>query len=117
MSSIPNGVPIPDGPGSVSGAPNLPAGFAALANDLYFGNAHCADPKEFCIDESLNQTQAVYAVAQGFYGNDWTDTQDVIDTAISGNLFFNPQYGALAAFSSIGNSSYNAGNVSNKTLG
>jgi hypothetical protein len=90
----------------------LPAGFAALANDLYFGNAHCADPKEFCIDESLNQTQAVYAVAQGFYGNDWTDTQDVIDTAISGNLFFNPQYGALAAFSSIGNSSYNAGTIS-----
>jgi len=90
----------------------LPSNFAALANDLYFGNAGCADPDSFCIDESLNQTQAVYAVAQGFYGNDWTDTQDVIDTAISGHLFFNPQYGALAAFSSIGNSSYNAGTVS-----
>jgi hypothetical protein len=90
----------------------LPSDFAVLANDLYFGNAGCADPTSFCIDESLNQTQAVYAVAQGFYGNDWTDTQDVIDTAISGHLFFNPQYGALAAFSSIGNSSYHAGTVS-----
>ena len=90
----------------------LPANFAALANDLYFGNPGCADPNSFCIDESLNQTQAVYAVAQGFYGNDWTDTQDVIDTAISGHLFFNPQYGALAAFSSIGHSSYNAGTIS-----
>jgi hypothetical protein len=93
----------------------LPANFAALANDFYFGNAGCADPDSFCIDESLNQTQAVYAVALGFYGNDWTDTQDVIDTAVGGgtkNLFFNGQYGALAAFSSIGHSSYNAGTIS-----
>jgi len=106
------GVPI----SSVSQLPwfanYLPSNFAALANDLYFGNPGCIDPDSFCIDESLNQTQAVYAVAQGFYGNDWTDTQDVIDTAISGHLFFNPQYGALAAFSSIGNSSYNAGTIS-----
>jgi pimeloyl-ACP methyl ester carboxylesterase len=28
MSSTPTGLPIPEGPGSVSGAPNLPAGFA-----------------------------------------------------------------------------------------
>ena len=90
----------------------LPSNFAALANDFYFGNAGCADPLSFCIDETLNQTQAVYAVAQGFYGNDWTDTQDVIDTAIGGNLFFHPQYGALATFSSIGHSSYNAGTIS-----
>jgi len=90
----------------------LPANFAALANDLYFGNPGCADPDSFCIPETFNQTQSVYAVALGFYGNDWTDTQDVIDTAINGHLFFNPQYGALAAFSSIGNSAYNAGTVS-----
>ncbi len=51
-------------------------------------------------------------MALGFYGNDWTDTQDVLDTAINGHLFFNPQYGALSAFSSIGNSSYNAGTIS-----
>ena len=35
MSSIPNGVPIPDGPGSVSGAPNLPAGFADTFESRY----------------------------------------------------------------------------------
>ncbi len=90
----------------------LPTNFAALANDFYFGNPGCVDPDSFCIDETFNQTQAVYAVALGFYGNDWTDTQDVIDTAIGGNLFFHPQYGALAAFSSIGNSSYHAGTLS-----
>ncbi|HEY6121823.1 MAG TPA: hypothetical protein VIV66_17835, partial [Pyrinomonadaceae bacterium] len=88
-----------------------PANLAFLANDNYFGNAGCADPESFCIDESLNQTQAVYAVAQGFYGNDWTDTQDVLDTAINGHYFFNPQYGALSAFSSVGNSAYNAGTL------
>jgi len=90
----------------------FPANLAFLANDNYFGNAGCADPDSFCIDESLNQTQAVYAVALGFYGNDWTDTQDVLDTAINGHLFFNPQYGALAAVSSIGNSAYHAGTIS-----
>ena len=28
---------------------------------------------------NLTPTQAVYAVALNFYGNDWTDTQDVIE--------------------------------------
>ena len=87
----------------------LPSNFAALANANYF--CPCG-PGDFQIDESLNQTQAVYQVALEFYGNDWTDTQDVIDTGIGGHLFFQPQYGALAALSSIGNSAYHAGTLS-----
>src|SRR6201982_2535535 len=35
MSSIPNGMPIPDGPGSVSGAPNLPAALADRFESVY----------------------------------------------------------------------------------
>ena len=46
---------------------------------------------------TFNQTQAVYLMANAAnFGNDWTDTQDGLDAAVGGNLFFHPQYGALA---------------------
>src|SRR5687768_18469127 len=61
---------------------------------------------------NLTQTQAVYAIALNFYGNDWTDTQDVIEDGLGRNLFFHPQYGALSAFSSIAKSNYHAGTLS-----
>jgi hypothetical protein len=88
----------------------FPANLAALMNDNYWGPG--------TINESFNQTQAVYANADSdLYGNDWTDIQDVIDNAVndggstSGNRFFQPQYGALSAFSSIARSNYNAGTL------
>ncbi|PWT96419.1 MAG: hypothetical protein C5B55_00030 [Blastocatellia bacterium] len=88
----------------------FPSNLAQLMNDNYWGFD--------AIDTSLNQTQAVYANADAdFYGNDWTDIQDVIDSAVNGghstlkNLFFQPQYGALSAFSSIARSNYNAATV------
>ncbi len=96
----------------------LPANVAHLMNVFYFG---CDDPcpvGDQVISESLNQTQAVYAVAHDVYDNDWTDTQDVIDTAVnfgestSHNLFFQPQYGALSTFSSVARSNYHAATVS-----
>ena len=89
----------------------FPANLAQLVNDNYCGGT--------CIDPSLNQTQAVFAMAQrNFFGNDWTDTQDALDQAMNGgisgpnNLFFQPQYGALSAFSSIARSNYHAGTIS-----
>ncbi len=89
----------------------FPANLATLINDNYCG--------EECVDPALNQTQAVFAMAQrSFFGNDWTDTQDALDQAVNGgisgpgNLFFQPQYGALSTFSSIANSNYHAGTVS-----
>jgi len=89
----------------------FPANLATLINDNYCGGV--------CVDPALNQTQAVYAMAQrGFFGNDWTDTQDALDQAVNGgvstgkNLFFQPQYGALSTFSSIARSNYNAATVS-----
>ncbi|MDQ6651755.1 MAG: hypothetical protein M3Y84_03325 [Acidobacteriota bacterium] len=62
----------------------------------------------------LTQTQAVYKLATDFFGNDWTDTQDVIDdsSVLGPGLFFQPQYGALATFSSIARSWYHAGTLS-----
>lgn len=89
----------------------LPANIAALMNLNYFENPGCADPDSFCVPETFNQTQAVYEVALNFYGNDWTDTQDVIEQGLDRNIFFHPQYGALSSFSSIARSNYHAGSL------
>lgn len=79
----------------------LPSNIATLMNDNYF--------EDLVLDPSWNQTQAVYAVALFVYGNDWTDTQDVIEQGLDHNIFFHPQYGALSAYSSIARSNYHAG--------
>jgi len=85
----------------------LPANIAAQMDDIYFGNCCGVFPTH-----NLTPTQAVYAVALNFYGNDWTDTQDVIEDGLGRNLFFHPQYGALASYSSIARSDYHAGTIS-----
>ncbi|HKG98376.1 MAG TPA: TonB-dependent receptor [Pyrinomonadaceae bacterium] len=91
----------------------LPPNIAELINSNYFGSMFPCDPDEdFCVNTGFNQTQAVYAVALGFYGNDWTDTQDVIEDGLGKNIFFHPQYGALSAFSSVAKSNYHAGTLS-----
>ncbi len=96
----------------------LPPNVAHLMNVNYFGCDDPCLPADQVISETLNQTQAVYAVAHDVYDNDWTDTQDVIDSAVNGggstagNLFFQPQYGALSTFSSVANSNYHAGTLS-----
>jgi hypothetical protein len=75
---------------------------------------------------SLTNTQAVYAMMPisdrnpscatigGCFdlGNDWTTAQDILD-AFSGNrYFYQPQYGALAVYSTIASSDYHAGTLS-----
>ncbi|HKR14498.1 MAG TPA: TonB-dependent receptor [Pyrinomonadaceae bacterium] len=96
----------------------LPGNIAALMNLNYFGNPWlgpdlgCTFPDDYCVPENLNQTQAVYDVALNFYGNDWTDTQDVIEQGLDRNIFFHPQYGALSTHSSIARSNYHAGTLS-----
>lgn len=70
------------------------------------GNSYWGDP-------TLTSTQAAYKASTDFYGNDWTDLQfDIDDLGIFPNAFFQPQYGALATFSSIGRSWYHAGTLS-----
>ncbi|HKS10171.1 MAG TPA: carboxypeptidase-like regulatory domain-containing protein [Pyrinomonadaceae bacterium] len=84
-----------------------PVSFAQAMDEIYFGTCCDVFPTY-----NLSQTQAVYAVALNFYGNDWTDTQDVIEDGLGRNIFFHPQYGALSAFSSIARSNYHAGTLS-----
>jgi hypothetical protein len=53
-------------------------------------------------------TQTLYATEVLPNGNDWTTTQLDIDTfsPLAPHIFYQPQYGALAVFSTIGNSYY-----------
>jgi len=80
-----------------------PAGsIAAMYNALYGTPA------------SLSNTQAVYLI-MGFYGIDWTYLQDDLDNYIGffggRNLFYQTQYGALAAYGTIGSSDYHGMSV------
>jgi len=65
----------------------------------------------------LTATQAVYYEALNFYGNDWTTIQSdidifgLIDEGLS-PLFYQPQYGALSSFSTVGNSEYHGATLS-----
>jgi len=77
-----------------------------------------------CFDPTWTNTQMFYGMQSRtpsnpfafFAGNDWTDTQAYIDSALFRNgfptRFMQPQYGALSAWSTIGNSNYNALTVS-----
>ncbi len=76
----------------------------------HFGNSDYA---------GLTPTQAVYAsmslidtrFGDCSGGADWTSAQDCLDLATGIPYFYNQQYGALAAFSTIGNSIYHAGTI------
>jgi hypothetical protein len=86
---------------------------SAIQQMPYFANLFPANMGDTIFgDPTLNQTQTVYLLAHDFFGNDWTDTQDVIDGSLGTNFFFNPQYGALAAYSSVARSWYHAGTLS-----
>jgi hypothetical protein len=62
------------------------------------------------IPAGFTPTQTIFWIARNIYGNDWTDLQADLDVARfemgQNTLFFNPQYGALTAWSTIGNSNY-----------
>lgn len=85
----------------------FPADLASRMNTFYA----CS-----CIPSGFTPTQAIFWIARNFYGNDWTDLQGDLDVQRFGNgdatLFFNPQYGALSAWSTIGNSYYNGMSLS-----
>lgn len=74
--------------------------------------------------EPMTNTQAVYALnATGAPGcaaiggcgelqNDWTTTQDLLDRFSGRRLFYQPQYGALAVYSTIASSDYHGATLS-----
>jgi hypothetical protein len=63
-----------------------------------------------------NATKAVFGDAFFFNGNDWTTTQSDMDFArLDADLdvlFYQPQYGALTSFTTVGNSEYHGGTLS-----
>jgi hypothetical protein len=109
----------------------FPAGLGSLLNSTFGLDPVCsfADPNPG-FDPTWSNTQVLYAMqsrsnpATGkqsnpcffFAGNDWTDAQALVDQALAANglptLFMQPQYGALSAWSTVGNSSYNGLTVS-----
>ncbi|HYY69031.1 MAG TPA: hypothetical protein VE734_04815, partial [Terriglobales bacterium] len=94
----------------------FPAGLAQIINNF----EGLPTAKHPAFDPTWSNTQAFYAMQSRtpsnpvfiFSGNDWTDAQAEIDLALAAagfpTLFMQPQYGALSAWSTIGNSNYNA---------
>jgi hypothetical protein len=90
----------------------LPPNFVNIVNDPSFLNGG--------FDPTWTNTQTFYAFNSRtpsnpvafFSGNDWTDTQALVDQTLNffgfPTLFMQPQYGALSAWSTVGNSNYNA---------
>ncbi len=113
----------------------FPAGLASIMNNTFGLDPVCSasDPNPG-FNPAWSNTQLFYAMqtrtpsnACGFFsGNDWTDTQALIDQVAAGvfncpstpcplpytplfpTRFMQPQYGALSAWSTIGNSNYHA---------
>jgi hypothetical protein len=104
----------------------FPAGFASIVNNFFGLDPACTpgDPNAG-FNPNWSNTQLFYAMQSRtpanpcffFAGNDWTDTEALLDkvlfaTGAGPTRFMQPQYGALAAWSTIGNSNYNAMTVS-----
>jgi len=117
----------------------FPAGLASIMNNTFGLDPVCSasDPNPG-FNPAWSNTQLFYAMQTRtpsnpcafFSGNDWTDTQAFIDQVGAGTFncpatpcplpftpvfptrFMQPQYGALSAWSTIGNSNYHALTVS-----
>jgi hypothetical protein len=105
----------------------FPANLVGIMNADSTVQSDCGtDPSTPCFDPSWTPTQLFYGMqSRGqpgdnpfafFNGNDWTDAEAYIDSALFRNgfptRFMQPQYGSLAAWSTIGNSNYHALTVS-----
>lgn len=91
------------------------ANAAAIPTIPYFENLFpglaanlSLDPADYGVT-SLTSTQAAY-IDLNDVGGDFTTMQLDIDqlSNVGPNAFYNPQYGALTAYSTVGNSNYNA---------
>ncbi len=107
----------------------FPTGLASIMNSAFGLDPVCSasDPNPG-FNPAWSNTQLFYAMQSRtpsnpcsfFSGNDWTDTQALIDQVAAGlfgttpfpTRFMQPQYGALSAWSTIGNSNYHALTVS-----
>jgi hypothetical protein len=97
----------------------FPAGLATIMDNAFGLDLVCGGGNPGFVPTWTN-TQVFYAMQSRtptnpcafFAGNDWTDTQALVDQVMdsigSPTRFMQSQYGALSAWSTIGNSSYNA---------
>ncbi len=101
----------------------FPAHLATMLNTTFGTDPGCpaGDPNAGFV-ESWSNTQAWYSMQSRvgnafpdcafFSGNDWTDSEALWDGILAANSaptrFMQSQYGALSAWSTIGNSNYNA---------
>lgn len=93
-----------------------------VPNIAYFENLFPGLGDNFWGDPSLTATQSVYAMVAredflgfGFFDVlDWTFIQLLLDdlSSVGPNVFFHPQYAALATFSTLGKSDYHGGSLS-----
>ena len=85
---------------------------SAIPTIPFFENLFPNLGANFWEDPSLTSTQSVYLLVAresvgGFDILDWTFVQSLIDDlGTTPNMFFHPQYAALAAFSTVGKSDY-----------
>ncbi|PYP85703.1 MAG: hypothetical protein DMG65_20300 [Candidatus Angelobacter sp. Gp1-AA117] len=101
----------------------FPAGMASIMNNSFGLDPVCGGGNPGFVPTWTN-TQVFYAMQSRtpsnpcafFAGNDWTDTQALVDQVLSSigapTRFMQAQYGALSAWSTIGNSAYNGLTVS-----
>jgi hypothetical protein len=90
---------------------NLFPGLAA-AYKSYYTSIFGASTANSIFSGVTNSTQAFYASALRFNGNDWTTIQDDVESALGKAFWYQEQYGALSAWGSIANSNYHAATVS-----
>jgi hypothetical protein len=99
----------------------FPAGLAQTMNDTFGLDPGCPAGDPFAgFDPAWSNTQVFYAMQSRtptnpcafFAGNDWTDTQALMDQVMAfvgaPTRFMQSQYGALSAWSTIAYSNYNA---------
>jgi hypothetical protein len=80
---------------------------SSIASIPYFENLFPGAAGNLGYASSLTSTQAIYQLINDV-GGDYTTTQAIIDgiSTLGANAFYQPQYGALSAWGSIGNSNY-----------
>lgn len=81
----------------------------SIATIPYFEHLFPGAAANLGYDPTWSSTQAVYQLIQDV-GGDYTTTQSIIDgiSTVGANAFYQPQYGALSTWATIGNSNYNS---------
>jgi hypothetical protein len=98
-------------------AANTP--IASVSRVPYFENLFPGLPQQPLFDPALTATQNVYQLVAreavgGYSITDYTFIQSILDnaSALGEHIFFHPQYAALATWSTIADSDYNAASLS-----